>query len=158
PEYSFNDAWAQSPLDRSPTSGFRCIRYVEPEPNLEQLTRVIDLPFRDFMAETQVPDAVFEFFLRQFHYDPAPLAARVEAKQTNLMGRMQTVTLAAAYGGERLTVYLFLPESTKPPHQVVVLFPGSNAIHTRVFNPFDVRRIDFLTRSGRAIALPAYKG
>ncbi len=36
PEYSFNDAWAQPPLDRSPTNGFRCIRHVEPEPNLER--------------------------------------------------------------------------------------------------------------------------
>ena len=38
------------------------------------------------------------------------------------------------------------------------MFPGSNAIHTRVFNPFDLRRIDFLTRSGRAVVLPVYKG
>jgi len=41
---------------------------------------------------------------------------------------------------------------------VVVSFPGSNAIHTRVFNPFDLRRADFVTRSGRALVLPVYKG
>jgi dienelactone hydrolase len=158
PEYSFNDAWAQSPLDRSPTNGFRCIRYVEPEPNLANLTRVIDMPFRDFLAETPVPDAVFELFACQFRYDPAPLEARIEAEETNVIGRMQTVTLAAAYGRERLTVYVFLPEQSRPPYPTVVVFPGSNAIHTRVFNPFDLRRIDFLTRSGRAVALPVYKG
>jgi pimeloyl-ACP methyl ester carboxylesterase len=157
-EYSFNDAWAQSGLDRSPTNGFRCIRHVEPEPNLVRLTGTIELPFRDFLAETPVPDPVFEFFLRQFRYDPAPLAVRIEAEETNLIGRMQTVSIAAAYGGERLTLYVFLPEGGTPPYQTVMLFPGSNAIHTRVFNPFDVRRIDFLPRSGRAILLPVYKG
>jgi dienelactone hydrolase len=157
-EYSFNDAWAQSPLDRSATNGFRCIRHVEPEPNLARLTRVIDLPFRDFMAETPVPDAVFEFFVRQFRYDPSPLAARVEAEEPSLLGRMQTITLAAAYGGERLMLYVFLPEHGRPPFQTVVVFPGSNAIHTRVFSPLDLRRADYITRSGRAVVLPVYKG
>jgi dienelactone hydrolase len=157
PEYSFNDAWAQPALDRSPTNGFRCIRHVEPEENLAPLTRVIDLPFRDFLSETPVPDPVFEFFLRQFHYDPSPLAAKVEADEPTVVGRMQTVTLAAAYGGERLTLYVFLPEH-RGPHQTVVVFPGSNAIHTRVFNPLDLRRADYLVRSGRAVILPVYKG
>lgn len=157
PEYSFNDAWAQPALDRTVTNGFRCIRHVEPEENLAQLTRVIDLPFRDFLSETPVPDSVFQFFLRQFHYDPSPLAAKVESEESTVIGRMQTVSLAAAYGGERLTLYVFLPER-KGPHQAVVMFPGSNAIHTRVFNPLDLRRIDFIVRSGRAIVLPVYKG
>ncbi len=158
PEYAFNDAWAQSPLDRSSTNGFRCIRHVEPEPNLPNLTRVIDLPFRDFLAETPVPDTVFDFFVRQFRYDPSPLAARMESEEPTVIGRMQTVTLAAAYGGERLTLYIFLPEQGPPPYQAVVVFPGSNAIHTRVFNPLDMRRADFIVRSGRAVVLPVYKG
>jgi len=158
PEYSFTDAWAQPPLDRSATNGFRCIRALEPEPNAARLTREIEIPFRDFRAETPVPDAVFEFFLRQFRYDPAPFTARIESEEPTLVGRMQTVTLPAAYGGEKLTLYVFLPEAGKPPYQVVVSFPGSNAIHTRVFNPFDLRRADFVTRSGRALVLPVYKG
>ena len=158
PEYAFNDAWAQPALDRSATNGFRCIRHVEPEPNLANLTRVIDLPFRDFLAETPVPDPVFEYFLRQFRYDPSPLAAKIEADEPTVIGRMQTVSFAAAYGGERMMAYVFLPEGDRPRRQVVVVFPGSNAIHTRVFNPFDMRRIDFIVRSGRALVLPVFKG
>ncbi len=158
PEYAFNDAWAQPPLDRSATNGFRCIRAVEPEPNAASLGREIDLPFRDFRSETPVPDSVFEFFLRQFRYDPSPLAARIEADEPTVVGRMQTVTMAAAYGGERLTAYVFLPEGVGSRRQAVVLFPGSNAIHTRVFNPLDVRRVDFLVRGGRMVVLPVLKG
>jgi len=158
PEYAFNDAWAQPALDRSATNGFRCIRHVEPDPNLTNLTRPIDMPFRDFLAETPVPDAVFEFFLRQFRYDPAPLAAKIEADEPTVIGRMQTVTFAAAYGGERMQAQVFLPEGKKSPSQAVIIFPGSNAIHTRVFNPLDMRRIDFLVRNGRAAVLPIFKG
>ena len=158
PEYSFVDAWAQAALDRSPTSGLRCIRHVEPEPNLERLARAVDMPFRDFLSETPVPEPVFEFFLRQFRYDPSPLAARIEADEPTVVGRMQTVTLAAAYGGERMTVYVFVPEDTGERRQAVVLFPGSNAIHTRTFNPMDVRRADFLVRTGRTVVLPVLKG
>jgi dienelactone hydrolase len=158
PEYAFNDAWAYPGLDRSATNGFRCIRQVEDEPNQVRLSRTIEMPFRDFRAETPVPDAVFEFFLRQFRYDPAPLADRIESEESTLLGRMQTVTLAAAYGRERLTLYVFLPERATPPLQTVMVFPGSNAIHTRVFNPFDLRRADYLVRSGRAVVLPVYKG
>ena len=158
PEYAFNDAWAQPALDRSATNGFRCIRVVDPEANEARLTRLIDLPFRDYLAETPVPDAVFDFFVRQFRYDPLPLAARIEHEEPSMLGRWQTVTIAAAYGGERLTLYVFLPERGHPPWQTVMLFPGSGAIHTRVFNPLDLRRADFLTRSGRAVVLPVYKG
>ena len=158
PEYGFNDAWAQSALDRSATNGFRCIRLAEQEPHLERLTRMIQLPKRDFRAETPVSDAVFEYFLRQFRYDPLPLAATIESESTHLIGRWQTVTFAAAYGGERMCAYLFLPQEGRPPYQTVVVFPGSNAIHARTFSSMDLRRADFITRSGRAVVLPIYKG
>jgi dienelactone hydrolase len=71
---------------------------------------------------------------------------------------MQTVTINAAYGGERLTLYVFLPEVPRPCHHAVIVFPGSNAIHTRTFSPLDLRRSDYLTRSGRVVVLPVYKG
>ena len=125
PEYAFNDAWATSAFDRSATNGFRCVRAAGPEPNADRIARVIDVPVRDFRAETPVPDAVFEFFVRQFRYDATPLAASIDADDTTAAGRMQTATFAAPSGGERLTAYVFLPEKAKPPYQVVMVFPGS---------------------------------
>jgi len=158
PGYAFADAYAQPAFDRSASNGFRCIRPLEPEPNLANLTRTIEVPFRDFRAEQPVSDDVFGFFLRQFHYDKAPLAAVVTADQPSPFGRWQTVEIAAAYGGERMPLQLFLPARGRPPYQVVVIFPGSLALHTRTFNQSEVRRLDFLTRSGRAVILPIYKG
>jgi eukaryotic-like serine/threonine-protein kinase len=57
-----------------------------------------------------------------------------------------------------MQAHLFLPARSKPPYQTVVLFPGSQAIHTRTFGLAEIRRIDFLVKSGRALILPIYKG
>ncbi len=158
PEYAFVDAYAQPAFDRSQTNGFRCIRSLELDPNLARLTRVIELPFRDFRAETPVSDEIFAFFLRQFRYDKTPLEAVVESQERGPLGLRQTIHFTAAYGGERMSAYLFLPPVGRAPYQVVVLFPGSGAIHGGPVGPAELRRIDFLLKSGRALMLPVYKG
>jgi eukaryotic-like serine/threonine-protein kinase len=158
PEYAFVDAYAQPPFDRSATNGFRCIRLLETEPNLAALERVIDRPSRDFYAETPVSDEVFAHYRRQFAYDQAPLDARIEEEKQVTTGLRQRITFAAAYGGERMMAYLFLPPQGKPPYQVVVFFPGSGAISTRSSESLELGRIDFVTRNGRAVLWPIYKG
>lgn len=158
PNYAFVDAFAQPMLDRSLSNGFRCIRAAGPEPHQQQLTRMIPVAFRDFRAEKPVPDEVFAYFLRQFHYDRKPLNTVVVAEQQVSNCRWQTLEIAAAYGGERMQVHLFLPERGRPPYQTVVLFPGSLALHTRTFNLTEYQRAEFLVKSGRAVVLPIYKG
>lgn len=158
PGYAFVDAYAQPAFDRSVANGFRCIRALAPEPNAAQLARSIPVAFRDFRAERPVSDGIFEFFRRQFHYDRGSLEAVQLRDDTIDTGRWQTVEVAAAYGAERMQLHLFLPARGRPPYQAVVLFPGSLALHNRVFNLNEFRRLDFLARSGRALLLPVYKG
>jgi eukaryotic-like serine/threonine-protein kinase len=158
PDYAFSDAYAQAPFDRSATNGFRCIRYLEPDPNLAELKRAIDRPHRDFFSEKPVPDAVFAQYLRQFAYDKTPLDAKIEEETTTPAGVRQKITFNAAYGGERMMAYLFLPPAGKPPYQVVVEFPGSGSIETRSSASLDLGRVDFLPKSGRAVLFPIYKG
>jgi dienelactone hydrolase len=158
PDYAFADAYAQPPFDRSPLNGFRCIRYLEQEPNLVALQRAMDRPHRDFLAEKPVPDAVFAQYLRQFAYDKAPLDAKIEEEKTTPSGVRQKITFNAAYGGERMMAYLFMPTTGKPPYQVVVEFPGSGAISTRSSESLELGRLDFLPKSGRAVIFPIYKG
>jgi cephalosporin-C deacetylase-like acetyl esterase len=105
-----------------------------------------------------VPDAVFAQYLRQFAYDKTPLDAKIEEERSLPSGVRQKITFNAAYGGERMMAYLFLPPAGKPPYQVVVEFPGSGAISTRSSDSLDLGRLDFLTRSGRAVIFPIYKG
>ncbi len=158
PDYAFADAYAQPPFDRSPTNGFRCIKYVEPEHNLVQLQRAIERASRDFLAEKPVPDAVFAQYLRQFAYDKSPLNEKVEEEKSLPGCVRQKITFDAAYGRERMLAYLFLPEHGKPPYQVVVEFPGSGSIETRSSESLDLGRVDFLVTSGRAVLFPIYKG
>jgi dienelactone hydrolase len=158
PQYAFHDAFGQSALDRSPTNGFRCIRYLGQEENLDRLKRVIEMPFRDFLSETPVPDETFEHYLRQFTYDKTPLDAVIEEEIEGPDYRRQKITFSAAYGGDRMMAYLYLPRSGIPPYQTVVLFPGSGAIHTRSSESIQLGRSDFVVKSGRAVLYPIYKG
>ncbi len=157
PGYAFVDAYGQPAFDRSPANGFRCIRASAPDPNHARLARAIEFTTRDFRAEPPVSDDVFAFFLRQFHYDRAPLDAKVIADQPFMAGRWQTIELAAAYGGERMQAHLFLPARGRPPYQTVILFPGSLALHNRSFTLAEVQRVDWIVKSGRALLLPIYK-
>jgi dienelactone hydrolase len=159
PDYAFSDAYAQPPFDRSATNGFRCIRISGSEPNLAALDRTIDRPMRNVRAEKPVSDEVFAQYLRQFSYDKTPLKARIEEDKTMPSGhRRQRITFDAAYGGERMMAYLFLPTTGQPPYQVVVIFPGSGSIETRSSATLDLGRVDFLMKSGRAALFPVYKG
>ncbi len=158
PDYAFVDYYAQPAFDRSPTNGFRCIRVLGPEPNVASLRRALGRPHRDFRAERPVSDETFALYLRQFAYDRTPLEATIDEEIPTPYGVRQRVTFAAAYGGERMMAYVFLPPGARPPYQVVVYFPGSNAISTRSSEAVDLGRVDFLPRSGRAVVLPIFKG
>jgi dienelactone hydrolase len=158
PDYAFVDAFAQPAFDRSPTNGFRCIKPLGTDANDAALHRAIARARRDFLAEKPVPDAVFAQFLRMFDYDRTPLDARIEEEKQTPLGLRQKITFNAAYGGERMLAYLFLPTEAKPPHQVVIVFPGSGAIDARSSESLEPGRVDFLLKSGRAVMMPVYKG
>ena len=72
--------------------------------------------------------------------------------------RKEKVSFTAAYGGERITAYLLTPRTGHPPFPVVVLFPGSNAIHERSSKTLPgMRLLVPILRSGRAVLYPVYK-
>ncbi|MFQ5640805.1 MAG: protein kinase [bacterium] len=155
--YSFNDAYAQSPFDRSETNGFRCIKYVGSEANQANLEKMVMLPFRDFRTETPVSDEAFTLFLHQYAYDKRELNAIVESVVEEEDWIKEKVTFDAAYGNERMMAYLFLPKKGNPPYQTVIYFPGSGAIHTRSSESLGPGSRDFLLKSGRALMYPIYK-
>ena len=78
-----------------------------------------------------------------------------------LSGGLEKVSYAAAYGGERIPAYLFLPKNGKPPYQAMVVFPGANALYTALERQCLPRHsptvFNFIMRSGRALLYPVYK-
>jgi formylglycine-generating enzyme required for sulfatase activity/dienelactone hydrolase len=157
PEYLYADGDAADPWSRDPRNGFRCAAY-ESAP-ATALLDPIEQPFFDFNRVQPVDDATFAIFRRFYEYVPTDLAARVEATDTARHWIRQRVSYTAAYGGERIAAYVFLPRNAEPPFQTVVYFPGSSAFSPRASeNPSELALISYVPRSGRVLVYPMYKG
>jgi hypothetical protein len=155
--YAFNDAFAQSPFDRSPTNGVRLVRYSETA-DLAPAGRPVERVFRDFRRLRPVGDDLFAAYRRLYDFDPRPLDAAIELTDSGATDWIrQRVSFDAAYG-ERMSAILYLPRRTSPPWQTVVQFPGSNVIYSRSSDgAWQTPYLDFVIRSGRAVLLPIYK-
>src|SRR5499427_3672932 len=75
PRYMFLDRDAQSPFDRRPTYGFRCVKAVPGTSLPEAALEPISFKSRDFSKEKPVSDEVFAAFKNLYRYDTAPLDA-----------------------------------------------------------------------------------
>jgi formylglycine-generating enzyme required for sulfatase activity/dienelactone hydrolase len=159
--YTFTDAFAQEPFDRSPTNGIRLMKLIAAEPQLASTARPMKTAYRDYAKETPAPDLLFDTYRRMYDYDQAPLDAKLTSvDSTGADWTVERVSYAAAYGHERIPALLFLPKRHQSPYQVVVNFPGSYAISAQSSDDI-IRRwmagLDFIIRSGRAVLLPIYK-
>ncbi|MGD8278932.1 MAG: SUMF1/EgtB/PvdO family nonheme iron enzyme [Gemmatimonadota bacterium] len=158
-EYAFNDAITSPAFDRSTANGIRLVAYPDTT-NVALASAPIEKEFRDYRAERPVPDDVFEVYRQMYAYDSTPLNARVISSDTTATWIRERIDMDAAYGGERLTAFLFLPTGgpRSSPLQTVVYFPGSNDIYKRSYDELEVGSLDFILRSGRAVVYPIYKG
>lgn len=159
PDYQFLYSDSRDPFERSDITGFRCMKDGE-RPAPATLAASVAPPSRNYAAEKPVADAVYRIYAEQYAYDRTPLEARIEPTADEKPAwRHEMVTIAAAYGGERLPVHLFLPKNVKPPFQTVLFFPGSGVIRspTSADLPIEIARIDYVLLSGRALAFPIYK-
>ena len=157
PVYMFNDPDAQPPMKRLPTYGFRCVTYMNgvPPALLEPATTAR----RDYGKERPAGDDVFRIYRSFYSYDKTRLDPIVESVDDRSdHWKIEKVSLGAAYGNERLVVYVYLPRGVDPPYQTVVFFPGSGALRSRSFqNSAQTASFDFVVRSGRAVVYPVYK-
>jgi len=152
PSYMFIQPDAESPWERGPNLGLRCVKL--PSAPSPAGTGKIEFEIRDFAKEKPVSDEVFNAFKGLYAYDKGDLDARIEETVATEDGTRERVSFKAAYGGERVVAYLFLPKSAVPPYQTVVYFPSAAAIWAEKFDNDD----DFFMKSGRALMYPIYKG
>jgi dienelactone hydrolase len=152
-------------MERSATNGFRLAVYPDREtvPEAAFAFQSFSVP-TDLRAQQPVSDDIFQIYREQFAYDETPLNARVESREESPGGWIrEKVSFDAAYGGERVAAYLFLPANTPPPFQTVVYFPGSASALTAssqdLENYYEFPMfLSFLVRNGRAVLYPVYKG
>jgi hypothetical protein len=155
PEYMFVDQDAQSPWERKPNFGFRCVKLSTPPPPAAFAR--FEPAFRDYGKEKPVSDEVFRAYKGLYAYDKGELNARVEETLSAPDWTREKVSFNAAYGNERVIVYLYLPKNASPPFQTVVYFPGSNVIFQDRFDDAQSVIWEFIPKSGRALMFPIYK-
>jgi formylglycine-generating enzyme required for sulfatase activity/tRNA A-37 threonylcarbamoyl transferase component Bud32 len=154
--YMFQEADAQDPFLRMAGYGLRCARYAAPPP--AALLGPVGVLSRDFSKEKPAPDEAFRLYKSLYAYDKTPLDVKAEGvDDTSPYWRREKVSLLAAYGNERVPVFLFLPKNARPPYQTVVFFPHSGARIMRSAAEMDMTVIDFVVRSGRALCYPVYR-
>ena len=160
PVYSFNDAYAQDPFDRSASNGVRVMQYLRDERPPAAATATLVRDFRDYDRERPASNELVSSYRRMFDYDSLPLDVKVESRDTTPADWItERVSFSAAYGGERMSAFLFTPKRGTPPHQVVVHFPGDQNFAVRsMADMASGNAVDFLMRSGRAVLYPVYKG
>ena len=157
-KYAFVDAYAQPPMDRSAINGIRLALYEPADTSVALASRPILRAFTDYTRERPVSNAVYEGFALQFDYDPIPLDARVEARDSTPEDWVrEKVSFTAAYGGERMSAWILLPRNAKPPYQTVVMFPGSGVIGAAPFTGEPSPIMSFIPSGGRAVVYPIYK-
>ncbi len=158
PPYRFNDSYAQDPFDRSALNGIRLVRYAASEPNLARASAPVTERLRDLVHAKPVEDAVFAAYRQMYEYDRKPVHARTLETVDEGEWTRRLVQLDAAYAGDSLLLYLYLPRRAPHPAPAVVFFPPGSAITLPVPPDAQTSLFDFILKSGRAVVYPVYKG
>jgi len=159
PTWAFTEAIALDPFDRSPMNGVRLADLPKDDPDLARAGGIIPRPAnRDLSQERPVPDDVYRGFLQLYDYDPTPLNAVIVSRDSSPEDWVvEKVVFDAAYGGERIPAFLFLPKRHPGPYQTVVYYPGSYALTEPSSTAMGLFHVGFMVRSGRAVIWPVYK-
>jgi formylglycine-generating enzyme required for sulfatase activity/dienelactone hydrolase len=160
PTYMFGNYEPRSAFDRTPTNGFRCVKYPGDGQPDARSARPRARPDRNYTKKEPVTDAMFAQFLRLQQYAPRPLDAKLEKTiDGDPATRVERASFTAAYDGDRVIAYLWLPKTVKPPYQTLVVFPGAEMLQPQSSAVLEQpSRYDFLVRSGRAVVYPMYYG
>ncbi|MBN2316877.1 MAG: SUMF1/EgtB/PvdO family nonheme iron enzyme, partial [Sedimentisphaerales bacterium] len=162
--YMFTRRDFRSPWDRAAVNGFRCVKYIGGEETVaDVLFHPMQQPLetRDYSTAAPCTDEEFRIIQRQYDCDRTPLNTAVEIvdESSPFWRRKEKISFDAAYGGERVIAYLFIPKGIKPPYQTVVYWPGDGATREESFEGLPERDYtECVITNGRALLFPVYKG
>jgi len=157
PSYLFAYGIAESPWDRSENNGFRLVQYADDPVVMSVLRQPVERPTQEQISP--ISDEIFQIYRDLYDYDRTVL--NVVAESTDKQSTHwihETVSVDTPYGNERMIVHLFLPKNIEPPYQVVAYYPSSSAIYTSTSDDLELPLLDFIIKSGRALAYPVLMG
>lgn len=105
-----------------------------------------------------VPDDLYRAYSRMFDYDRGALNPVVESTDTTRLWIRERLTLETGFGTERVPVHLYRPAMGRPPYQTIVYWPGWDTFWLDDVDEYVAKQIDFVIKSGRAVALPVFNG
>jgi serine/threonine protein kinase/dienelactone hydrolase len=164
PGYFFTHPDLRPPFDRSPGNGFRCMRLIGTDGVAEELEQPISrASVPDWSRGANLPDEDFRMFVGAMAYERTDLRAEVElVDDSSAHWTLERVSFEAAYDGERMLAYLFLPKTARPPYQTLLYWPGALALDlTSSADGTELRHIrfvDYFVKDGRAVLYPLLKG
>jgi dienelactone hydrolase len=144
-------------LNRARGNGFR-LAITDDAPAVAARARAPQLEQPPPPERDPVPAEIYAAYGRVFAYENKPLNATVDATEETRVWTRQRISFDAAYGDERMVLYLYLPKTGSPPFQTVVYWPGSASLVLRSIDEHSSPTFDFVVKSGRALAFPVYLG
>lgn len=147
---------AAPPLDRSPANGFR-LAITTDEPAVKARAAMPFQTVTSLLDREPVSEETYAAYSQIFAYDDSPLNASIDAEESTRLWTRQRITFDAAYGRDRMVLYLYLPKKGAPPYQTVIYWPTSAAYLLDSIDDYQMY-LDFVVSSGRAVAFPVYSG
>lgn len=105
-----------------------------------------------------LPDEVYAAYSRVFDYDDSELDPVVERVDTTRLWIRERITIDAGYAGGRLPLHIYRPTGLKGPYQTVVYWPGWDTFWLADSDEYFIKQMDFIIKSGRAVAFPIFSG
>jgi dienelactone hydrolase len=129
------------------------MRYIRGTPDGAH-TKALSRVTHDYSHVKPASDVAFEAYRSHYLLDRKDLNPVLESAQGNPGWKQLRIVIAAAYGSEKLPLYIVLPKSGKPPYQVVVYHPGQEARIRGASSAVVPFPVDYIVRAGRAVVLP----
>jgi predicted esterase len=150
------DPGSMPAFTRSSTNGFR-LAVSHDERSAAQILREPVPDPEDVVIADAVSDEVFEAYRNLFDYDPAEWQAKSVEWMTARYWTRERISLNSGGDGERLDLYLYLPNTNASHYQTIIFWPSDTALY--VDSVEQLRgQLDFALKNGRAVALPILDG
>lgn len=153
---SVTDPGSLPPFDRSSTNGFR-LAATNDDRRVADLLREPVVIEEEVLVGEVVSDEVFAAFLNNFEYDAGPLDPIVDETVSSLHWTRQRITLRTTFSEERLSIYLYLPNTNSARYQTVVFWPTILALMLESVDDLSMP-LDFVLKNGRAVMVPVLDG
>ena len=147
-----------SPWSRLETQGFRLMSYDSGEAD-NSLTQAISTQNIDIEKINPISDEAYNLFVSSNTHALTDIRA-IETK-VDLPNGDSAIRVEIDYpsSGEKLPLYLLVPENAKPPYQTLIWMGGINALGSETNDSlfdFDMKITKFLVQSGRLIVMPIW--